>query len=52
MIYDIINRVKDRFPMPLDIWPVSVQGTDAVPNISKAIIGFNEMKLINLMLLL
>ena len=26
VVYDIINRVNDRFPMPLDIWPVSVQG--------------------------
>ena len=29
--------------MPLDIWPVSVQGTDAVESISRAITGFNEM---------
>ncbi len=44
VIYDIINRVKDRFPIPLDIWPVSVQGNKAVQSISTAIIGFNEMK--------
>jgi len=43
VVYDIINRVNDRFPMPLDIWPVSVQGTDASPSICKAINGFNEM---------
>ncbi len=43
VVYDIINRVNDRFPMPLDIWPVSVQGTDASPSICKAIDGFNEM---------
>ncbi len=43
VIYDIINRVKDRFPMPLDIWPVSVQGIDAVSSISLAIDGFNSI---------
>ena len=43
VIYDIINRVKDRFPMPLDIWPVSVQGIDAVSSISSAIDGFNSI---------
>ncbi len=43
VVYDIINRVNDRFPMPLDIWPVAVQGNDAVSSISNAIIGFNSM---------
>ncbi len=43
VVHDIINRVNDRFPMPLDIWPVSVQGSDAVSSISNAIIGFNKM---------
>ncbi len=43
VVYDIINRVNDRFPMPLDIWPVSVQGTNAVFTISQAIKGFNQM---------
>ena len=43
VIYDIINRVNDRFPMPLEIWPVAVQGKDAVTSISEAIIGFNKM---------
>ncbi len=44
VVHDIINRVNDRFPMPLDIWPVSVQGVDAADSIIKAIIGFNNMK--------
>ncbi len=43
VVYDIINRVNDRFPMPIDIWPVSVQGSDAVSSISNAISGFNSM---------
>ena len=29
--------------MPLDIWPVSVQGSDAVSSISEAINGFNKI---------
>ncbi len=45
VVYDIINRVNDRFPMPIDIWPVSVQGIDAVDSIINAIEGFNNMKL-------
>ncbi len=43
VIYDIINRVTDRFPMPLDVWPVAVQGNEAVSTISNAILGFNKM---------
>ncbi len=42
VVFDIINRVNDRFPINLDIWPVPVQGIDAVSSINKAIIGFNE----------
>ena len=44
VVHDIINRVNDRFPMSLDIWPVSVQGVDAAENIINAVKGFNEMK--------
>ncbi len=45
VVHDIINRVKDRFPMPLDVWPVSVQGVDAADSIINAIQGFNMMNL-------
>ena len=44
VVHDIINRVNDRFPMPLDIWPVSVQGVEAAENIINAVKGFNKMK--------
>ena len=42
VIHDIINRISDRFKTPIDVWPVSVQGTEASNNIIDAIIGFNE----------
>ena len=29
VIHDIINRVKDRFPTNIDLWPVPVQGVEA-----------------------
>lgn len=41
VIYDIINRIKDRFPTNIDIWPVSVQGANAVETIIDAIKGFH-----------
>ena len=42
VIHDIINRVNDRFPISIDLWPVSVQGLNAVKEINEAIMGFNE----------
>jgi len=43
VIYDIINRISDRFSVPIDLWPVSVQGTEAAMSIIEAIKGFNNM---------
>ena len=43
VIHDIINRVSNRFKTPIDLWPVAVQGTDAVKNIIEAINGFNKI---------
>ena len=42
VIHDIINRIKERFPIKIDIWPVAVQGTNSVINIIDAIKGFNS----------
>ena len=42
VIHDIINRIKDRFPTCIDVWPVSVQGVNAVENIIEAIKGFHD----------
>ena len=42
VIHDIINRIKDRFPIDIDVWPVAVQGTRASQEIINAIKGFNS----------
>ena len=44
VIHDIINRISERFKTPIDLWPVSVQGTEAARNIIDAINGFNSIK--------
>ena len=43
VIHDIINRIKDRFFVAIDVWPTSVQGADAADAIIQAIKGFNNM---------
>jgi len=43
VIHDIINRISDRFKVPIDLWAVPVQGTEAPASIIKAIKGFNLM---------
>ena len=47
VIYDILNRLKDRFPIPVDLWPSLVQGKEAPENIIKAINGFNDSNYYN-----
>ena len=42
VIHDIINRLKERFPVNVDLWPTSVQGIEASNLIIKAIKGFND----------
>ena len=43
VIHDIINRIKDRFFVAIDVWPTSVQGAEAADAIIQAIKGFNNM---------
>ncbi len=43
VIHDIMNRIEDRFSMPIDLWPTPVQGSTAVESIINAIKGFNNM---------
>jgi len=45
VIQDILNRVNDRYPCNILLWPVPVQGEDAAPLVSEAIEGFNSLSL-------
>ena len=40
---DILHRLRDRFPRRVLLWPVSVQGANAAPEIAAAIHGFNRL---------
>mgnify|MGYP001176222761 FL=1 len=42
VIHDILNRLNDRFPILVDLWPTSVQGREAPRMIIEAIDGFNS----------
>ena len=41
VIYDIINRLNERFPLEVELWPTAVQGEEAAEMIISAIKGFN-----------
>lgn len=43
VIRDIIHRISDRFPLPLLLWPVPVQGEAAEIAVTKAIHGMNTL---------
>jgi hypothetical protein len=44
VIRDILHRLRDRFPRPVLIWPVAVQGQDcARAEVAAAIRGFNAL---------
>ncbi|NDB82338.1 MAG: exodeoxyribonuclease VII large subunit [Alphaproteobacteria bacterium] len=43
VIQDIIHRARDRFPIKIILWPVSVQGEKCPFEVSEAIRGFSEM---------
>lgn len=44
VIRDIMHRINDRFPRPVLLWPVRVQGDTAAAEVVKAIKGFSSMK--------
>jgi exodeoxyribonuclease VII large subunit len=45
VIKDILHRLADRFPRPVQLWPVMVQGEGAAAQIASAINGFNAMEI-------
>lgn len=47
VFHDIINRLRDRFPIHVMLWPVLVQGETAAKEISDAIHGFNNFPIEN-----
>ncbi len=43
VIRDILHRLADRFPRPVLVWPVAVQGEGAADQVARAIRGFNAL---------
>ena len=43
VIRDIMHRLKDRFPRPVYLWPVLVQGEGAAEQVASAVNGFNSI---------
>ena len=43
VIRDIMHRINDRFPRPVLLWPVLVQGEGAAEQIAAAIAGFDKI---------
>ncbi|MGL5784005.1 MAG: exodeoxyribonuclease VII large subunit [Alphaproteobacteria bacterium] len=43
VIQDILHRLQDRFPLQVYLWPVAVQGEQAVPQICEALEGFRRL---------
>jgi exodeoxyribonuclease VII large subunit len=44
VIQDILHRLADRFPRPVLLWPVAVQGEGAAAQVAAAIEGFNGLR--------
>jgi exodeoxyribonuclease VII large subunit len=44
VIRDILHRLADRFPRPVLLWPVAVQGEGAAEQVAAAIRGFNALE--------
>jgi len=43
VIRDILHRISERFPRPVLLWPVRVQGETAAAEVTAAITGFNAL---------
>jgi len=43
VIRDIMHRLTDRFPRPVQLWPCLVQGKGAADQVAAAIKGFNAL---------
>ncbi len=43
VIRDILHRLRERFPRPVLLWPVTVQGERSAGEVSAAIRGFNAL---------
>jgi exodeoxyribonuclease VII large subunit len=43
VIRDILHRLADRFPTPVLVWPVRVQGETSAEEVAAAIAGFNAL---------
>jgi exodeoxyribonuclease VII large subunit len=43
VIRDILHRLSDRFPRPVLVWPVKVQGDGSATEVAAAIAGFNAL---------
>src|SRR5690606_3865147 len=43
VIRDILHRLADRFPRPVLIWPVRVQGEGSAEQVAAALRGFNAL---------
>jgi exodeoxyribonuclease VII large subunit len=43
VIRDILHRLSDRFPRPVLVWPVRVQGETSAAEVAAAIAGFNAL---------
>lgn len=43
VIRDILHRLRERFPRPVLLWPVTVQGLNCAVEVAAAIRGFNAI---------
>ncbi len=43
VIRDMLHRLQDRFPVPVLLWPVAVQGEGAASQVAAAVRGFNKL---------